>query len=415
MASPPRDSIFDNGVNHAASTRADFASGLPLYVVSTVIIIFGILLGMSVFRTPSGPSEAGADLRAVCDRYDGQHYKDIAVRGYEYDPRRRSDVAFFPLYPLLVRGVISFGAVPEVALLLVSNVLLAITFIVVHRYVRTGESDPASPVPVYTVAALAFFPPTIFFHMAYSESSFLCLAALTFLAIHRHSSDWLIAFLAGLTSATRPVGVALLPVVLLYLWRRSPNVASFALRASYLGPLSCWGLIAFMAYQDLSFGDALAFAKTQAHWSAYTHYDLSDKVTSLLTLEPIWGAYSPSSPRYWARMEHYHEPIYSLLFLNPIIFVAAAGTILAGAYMRLMNSYELVLAVGLLLIPYATRAYENSMFSMGRFSAAVLPCYFVWGRLATFLPRSIRTGCVALGSYFLGVFAAMYASGHLYF
>lgn len=393
----------------------DLVEGVTYYCLSSFVALFGVMLGMEILRPASPSSGESQDLLSACVQHDGLHYKDIAVRGYEYDPHRRSDVAFFPLYPLLARGVMSFGVVPEVALLLVSNVMLAIAFVVVHGYARAGESDPASPVPVYTVAALAFFPPTMFFHIAYSESTFLCVAALALLAVRRRAPDWLVAALAGLASAARPVGVALLPVALLYAWRRSPGAASFALRATYLGPLACWGLLAYMAYQQAEFGDPLAFAKTQIHWASHPDPDPGEKAVSLLTLEPIRGAYSPSSPRYWVRFERNHEPIYSLIFLNPIIFVAAAATVVAGAWARRMTSYEAVLAAGLLLIPYVTKGYENSMFSTGRFAAAVLPCYLVWGRLATMLPHPVRIGYVALGSYFLGIFAAMFAADHLYY
>ena len=83
--------------------------------------------------------------------------------------------------------------------------------------------------------------------------------------------------------------------------------------------------------------------------------------------------------------------------------------------MRLIDAYEIVLAAGLLLIPYVTKGYENSMFSMARFSAAALPCYLIWGRLATILPQPARIAYVAWGGYFLGVFAAMFAAGRAFF
>lgn len=402
--------------NTMSPLRHDLTIGLSLYVVSTVLVQLGVLLGLAFFRGAAGRDQPPVEPEEAYFRFDGRHYRAIAVDGYTYDPAKSSNVAFFPVYPLLARGTMrACGCSPEIALMLVSNGLLAATFVLLHRYARLREPDATSPVPGSTVAALAFFPPSMFFHMAYSESSFLCVAGVTLLAIHRRSPAWVVAALAGLASGTRPVGVAFLPVALLYMWRGSASTTAFAVRVAYLGPLACWGLLAYMAYQYQAFGDPLAFARTQAHWEALPGHDLADKVAALLTLEPIWAAFTPSSPRYWASIDRGHEPVYSLYFLNPIIFVAAAGTVVAGAGMRLMTRYEVVLAAGLLLIPYWTKAYENSMFSMSRFSAVVLPCYLAWGRIAPLLPGTVRGGAVALGGYFLGVFAAMFAAGYLYY
>jgi hypothetical protein len=40
------------------------------------------------------------------DVWDATHYLSIIERGYFYVPNQRSNVAFFPLYPFLARGLV---------------------------------------------------------------------------------------------------------------------------------------------------------------------------------------------------------------------------------------------------------------------------------------------------------------------
>ena len=50
-----------------------------------------------------------------------------------------------------------------------------------------------------------------------------------------------------------------------------------------------------MGYQYAAFGDPLAFAKTQEHWSTRGVVSASDKALALLSYEPIWSVYQSSS------------------------------------------------------------------------------------------------------------------------
>ena len=72
----------------------------------------------------------------------------------------------------------------------------------------------AEPVPfstrfvLYTVLALALFPTSFFMRMVYTESLFLFLVLLTFVAMQRNWPLAVIAVIAGTATATRSVGVA---------------------------------------------------------------------------------------------------------------------------------------------------------------------------------------------------------------
>jgi hypothetical protein len=172
-----------------------------------------------------------------------------------------------------------------------------------------------------------------------------------------------------------------------------------------------------MLYQSIQFNAPLAFAQTQKHWgnAGSPDGDLSDKVESLLSGEPIWGAYIADSGRCWWRHETHRNFIFSLFFWNPILFVGAFGLVLYGASKSWLAGPEIVLGLGLLAIPYLTRAYEMSMASHGRFAAVVLPAFIVLGRLLQSGPEWLIWSVVGLLSTLLMAWSALFAAGYLIF
>ena len=182
-------------------------------------------------------------------------------------------------------------------------------------------------------------------------------------------------------------------------------------------PVGAWGLLAYMGYQYVEFGNPLAFAQTQEHWTFGIPYhpEPGEKLESLLALEPIWGCYDPDSLRYWKRHGESPNIFFNLLFWNPILFVWALFLVLLGAFKSWLSGTEVVLGLGLLAIPYITRAYEMSMASHARFAAVVIPAYIVMGRLLQSCPPwGFWCYCVVC-SCLLMLWSALFAAGHLFF
>lgn len=172
-----------------------------------------------------------------------------------------------------------------------------------------------------------------------------------------------------------------------------------------------------MAYLWWAFDAPLAFAQTQEHWTflAPRNYTAWDKTWSLLTLEPIWNVYNPNSQRYWMNGDTQDNPLFSCLFWNPIFYVLAWLLIALGWWKRWLKDYEIVLSIGLLLIPYVTRAYEMSMASHARFAAVVLPQYFVLGRLFAMMPPAIAGCLCGLMGLMMGLWTALFVAGYRFF
>jgi hypothetical protein len=158
--------------------------------------------------------------------WDGAWYQEIAVNGYPspipLEPVNgvvpQSAWAFFPLFPVLVRGVMAATSLPfEVASLLVAFVAGGAASVVVALLVRdaAGAAILRRPgLPLLAVAGLAVFPSGAVAVLGYSESVALLLIGLSLWLIHRRTYLWaMIPVLAlGLTRAVA------LPLVAVVVW-----------------------------------------------------------------------------------------------------------------------------------------------------------------------------------------------------
>jgi hypothetical protein len=165
---------------------------------------------------PQGGPSVGDRLQA----WDGRLYTQIAAQGYPhgftYTPSGQltgNNLAFFPLYPLLIRAVhattgLGWGA----AAVLSAQLAMIAALFMVHRLMTRLYGRRTATLAVSLLAAAQ--PMSVTFFMAYSESLFLALAAATLLAAHRRA--WLTAgWCAFLTGLTRPVGVAVIAALAL--------------------------------------------------------------------------------------------------------------------------------------------------------------------------------------------------------
>jgi hypothetical protein len=300
----------------------------------------------------------------------------------------------------------------EAALLIVSHTFLAGAFILLRTYTRLRFPDKGPDMWNNTLLAFGVFPTTFFFRMTYTESMFVFLTIVALLGMERKWPLLLIALVCGLATATRPVGVALIPPFLIHLWQRADSWRTIAWQSALLLPVSAWGLFAYMAYQDAVFGEPLAFARTQEHWFVLPGSVTTPKLQSLLTLEPLWGTYAPSSARYWARLDWTNNPIFSLLFANGLFYVTAITLVTAAFFSRNLSQLELVLCLGLLVIPYWTRAHEMSMGAFGRFAAVAFPLYLTLAVIVA-THRFAQAVLPPLQGAWLFGFSALYAAGFL--
>jgi hypothetical protein len=387
------------------------------YALTSLIVVFGVLFG---HRFVEGPVHAHAPKGTLANAFanhDGGWYKMITTEGYSYNPDKKSPVAFFPLYPLLAHALISVTHFEtEAALLLVSHVCLAAAFVLAAFYVRQRSAVSPTGLSEYVLLSMGLMPATLFFRMTYTESLFVLLSIFSLLAMAKRWPLPVVAFIVGLATAARPVGIGMLAPFLLYCWHHSSTRWQFLLKSTFLLPIACWGVAAYAVYQQACFGDPLAFAKTLSHWGR-PPVPFTEKLLNLLTYEPIWQVYDAASPFYWKTGWGTEESdlLFSWYALNPIYFLLTVISILIGAAKGWLSSYEVLLALALLLIAYFTRAHEHFMNSQARYAAAVFPVYLVLGNILVRFPISLAGALLAVSAFFLGVFSALFASWYMVF
>ena len=205
-------------------------------------------------------------------RWDTAHYVAIGIFGYgnEASPSHDGGLGFFPLFPLLVEGVAQLmpGALTEgqlaLAAIIASNVafLLAVPLFadVVARRTSTDVARTAT-------LLLCVSPFSYIFAAGYSESLFLLTVVATFW--HADRDRWWAATLAvSLGTATRLVGLALPPALLLLAWRRGRPLREL-IGIAVLSPLGAaiWLLVTWRIS-----GDPMGYFTAQANWGGWTEH-----------------------------------------------------------------------------------------------------------------------------------------------
>ena len=265
------------------------------------------------------PRSASSMILDVLTSWDGIWYMRIVRRGYpEYvpsgitydDPEAR--VAFFPMYPWLVRTVDRILPGGDTFAALMVNLVLGAAFVVlVGLLARRWFGDHAArPAMVLT----AFFPGSFVLSFAYSEALLLVLAAACLLALSHERWIWAGVF-AAVATATRPNGIALVAataVAAVVAIRTSRRWT--ALVAPALSPL---GFVAYQWWIDRHTGESRVWFRVQGEaWKEGTSFgltalrntleaftkpltsptDLITAVAFLATLVVLWTAWKRRLP-----------------------------------------------------------------------------------------------------------------------
>ena len=171
-----------------------------------------------------------------------------------------------------------------------------------------------------------------------------------------------------------------------------------------------------MAFQWRTFGDPLAFAKTQVHWGhSAAHISPWQKASRLFTLAPFRAVYDPASPCHWAQHAPHDDAVFNLMFANPLYFAFAAASIALGAWRRWLNAEEIALAVVLLAIPYLTQADRMGMASQARFASVVFPMYLVVANLLARLPPPALGVLCGVSGLLMGLYSALFVSWYWFY
>ena len=189
----------------SASGRAPLWWVLGAFAAISAVLTVVVTIGSQI----AGPSLAYLDGPAWLDGWsegDSGWYYSIATSGYFYNPGEQSSIAFFPSYPLSVRGLGDLiGGDYQIAgslLGVLSGAAAAVIFAhwVWRRLPRGGA--------ITAIAVLLLYPYAFFLYGAMYSDSLFILTALASFALLERRHYWLAGLVGILATAGRPVGVA---------------------------------------------------------------------------------------------------------------------------------------------------------------------------------------------------------------
>jgi hypothetical protein len=181
-------------------------------------------------------------------RWDAQWFLHISRTGYN-----ATSAAFFPLYPLVLHALGSSIVTGTLVSLLAGGVA------------AWAIAEIAPSLARDSVLLLALFPTAYVFSSVYSDALFLACSASAFLFAQR-GQPWRAGIAGGLACATRLLGLALLPALVLLLWPRRREEA-WRLAPLLLLPAA---VVLYALYLDRKLGDPLAFSNAQLEWDRET-------------------------------------------------------------------------------------------------------------------------------------------------
>ncbi len=209
------DVLDDSAASPASAGRRgmEFRRPLVLYAISRVVVLLSSIPATFQKDPGAGPWPTvfrGLALEKVFAQWDGAWYLWVADHGYPTATQYRnhlSEVAFFPLFPAMIRGLASVTRLStlDAAIILSFALGAAATVVIWHLAARLIGRDQAAR----ATALFVFFPGAFVLSMAYAETLLVLAAAacLLFLLDKR----WTLAGIAGLVAtASRPNGVAVL-------------------------------------------------------------------------------------------------------------------------------------------------------------------------------------------------------------
>lgn len=244
--------------------------------------------------------------------FDGVHYLRIAGEGYT------NNGGFFPLYPIITHFVSSlfgtietFGGVEFFSAIILSNIFFFLAILLFYKLLKFDYKEAISQ---KSIIFLLLFPTSFFFVSIYTESLFLLLSLLVF--FHARRREWLQAGLfGGLLSATRIVGIAILPALLLefILQKKDTPYKAWPL---VLVPL---GLLSYMWFNIQKWGDAFYFLS--AHGMIATNRSVDEIVLfpqTIFRYGKIFSTGAFSQFEYWiAALE-----VGIFFFVSAMLYVA---------------------------------------------------------------------------------------------
>jgi Gpi18-like mannosyltransferase len=372
--------MMDNSIFKRIQNISQTAKLAILIFIVTKIIVF--VVGFVAFYQNAGV--APSSITELFNRWDAPHYIDIAKDWYVSDPSldAYNFIAFFPLYPILIRMFALNLNYINLSALIVANVCSVIVFLYLYKLAKLEFNEG---IAVKAVLFLSIFPTAYFFSAPYTESLFfaLTIASIYYARLGKWSFAGTLSIFATLT---RIYGLILVPALIIEYYHQKgwkPKKTDFKLIWTTLASV---GFLIYLAINKHVTGAFFTFMEIQRrHW--YNTFD------PLLGLSRAYG---------WANSNNYPDNV--VIGIAPIAF-AIFGLIMVGisVWKRLRPVY-----ITYMFFTWVLAVSTSMWISVPRYIMAMFPMFMLFGLLSTkrkIVALTIIIVSVALLCYFTGVFA----------
>lgn len=330
----------------AARVRAPLRDSLPVVAVyaATRLVTLAAAWVVTLIRVDPSAADPGTrphTISQVLTTWDGHWYLNLARNGYPHlvppgdfhagtGAAAQNGIAFFPVYPLLIRwtNLISpFSAdVNAVAINMLAGLVATLAiWVLVRERVGAERADRAA-------MAFCCFPAAFVLSFAYTEAVMLAALALCLLAASRRAWFWA-GVAAAVASGTRSTALVIVPglavVALLAIrdrreWR--------ALLAPLLAPLGTVGFLTYLRFHTGSW--TIWFEAERRGWGQRADY----------------GRAAVNNT--WQWLQHpLRDPTLALIGLATVVAVVGLVALWRTSQPLLPVLYSLTMLVSLLMSP----------------------------------------------------------------
>ena len=317
--------------------------------------------------------------------FDGVHYLSIAAQGYS------NNQGFFPLYPILLRllaevlgGGQAFGLAYFVSGLLISNLSIIAALLFFQKLISI---DFPKKIAWQSIILLLVFPTSFYFASLYTESLFLLLSLLSFYFARK--KKWFLAGVFGmLLSATRVVGIAILPALIYEFIKEERKLSAKAL-SLLLPPV---GFLSYVFYNFWQFGNPLLFVQ------AHENINPTRSVYSVVFIPQTLFRYI----KILATTLGQYEWWIALLELSSFLF---AVTMLYIAYKKKVRVSYLLFSILALLVPVSSGTFSG----LPRYILVLFPMFI---GLALVKNSYLKVAYVAISVALLFILLMLFSRGY---
>ncbi len=220
---------------------------LLMGLLSRGVIALAMLGVAPLLAAPSGGIKAQLGW-GVFSAWDSNFYQQIATSGYEILSNNQpgANVAFFPLYPLIMSWIIKLGIPVEVAGIVINNLAFLATLIVLYSWTRQHHGQKAAK---WVTAVFAWCPLSLFGSVVYGEGLFLLFSTLALESFDKQRF-WLSALWGSLATATRITGLALIPAFILTAWWHRYPLKAYITSFISIAGVGCYGIYCWWQFSD---------------------------------------------------------------------------------------------------------------------------------------------------------------------